>query len=267
VSGTAEEVPAGHGELTDDALTASFRVWQRRGGHRYSLDDVLTAHEAVRAAPGARAVLDLGTGIGSVLLMVAWRLGEARLVGVEAQAESLGLARRNVERNGVGARVTLVHGDLRQRAVQDAVGRGAFDLVTGTPPYFPPGTATPSPDAQRAHARHELRGGVEAYVRAAAVALAPGGRAVVCADARRPERVLGTAGEAGLVPLRRLDAVPRQGRKGPLFGVWTLARMEDVSAEVELEVAPPFVARDAEGRRTPEYLALREAFGLVALPR
>jgi tRNA1Val (adenine37-N6)-methyltransferase len=262
-------------ELTDDALTGDFRIWQRRGGHRYSLDDVLTADEAVRARPGARRVLDLGTGIGSVLLMVAWRLPEASLVGVEAQAGSFALAGRNLERNAMGDRAAVVHGDLRDAALQTGLAGGPFDLVTGTPPYFPPGTATPSPDAQRAHARHELRGGVEDYLEAARRVVGPGGRVVVCAAAARPSRVLDTAGRVGLVPLRRVDAVPRAGRGaspgvetgaagGALFSVWTLGRAADVPG-ARLEVAPPFVARDAQGRRTRAYLDLRAGFGLVPL--
>lgn len=257
----AECRPPSQDALTDDALTADFRVWQRRRGHRYSLDDVITAHEAVRACPRARRVLDLGTGMGSVLLMVAWRLPAAALVGVEAQAPSIALARWNVARNGVAHRVRLVHGDLRDPGWQAAEETLPFDLVVGTPPYFPPGTATPSPDAQRAHARHELRGGVEDYVRAAGRLVGVGGRVVVCAGAQRPGRVTDAAADAGLVPVRRLDVVPREGRRGPLFSVWTLARGPQVP--IALEVATPFVARDAHGRRTRAYLDLRASFGLV----
>jgi tRNA1Val (adenine37-N6)-methyltransferase len=256
-------------ELTDDALTADYRVWQRRRGHRYSLDDVITADEAVRACPSARRVLDLGTGIGSVLLMVAWRLPGATLAGVEAQEGSLALARRNVARNGLDGRVTLMHGDLRDATWQAAQAGAPFDLVVGTPPYFPPGTATPSPDSQRAHARHELRGGVEDYLGAAGRLVASGGRVVVCAAAQRPARVTDGARAAGLVPLRRLDVVPRAGQ-GALFAVWTLARAVDepavpLDAVVPVDVRPPFVARDATGARTRAYLDLRAAFGLLPL--
>ena len=58
-------------ELSDDAIAGTYRVHQRVRGHRYSLDDLATAHEAARAAPGARRVLDLGCGLGSVLTMLA----------------------------------------------------------------------------------------------------------------------------------------------------------------------------------------------------
>jgi tRNA1(Val) A37 N6-methylase TrmN6 len=243
-------------ELTSDAITASFRLVQRRRGHRFSVDDLATAWEAVRARPEAESFLDLGCGIGSVLLMVAWRLPTARGFGIEAQDISVELARRNVRENALGERVSLVHGDLRDAT--RAWSHGPHDLVTGTPPYWPVGTASPSPDPQRAACRIELRGGVEDYLAAAARVLSPRGAVVVCADGRAPERVLRGADAAGLVPIRRLDIVPRAS-KGTLFSVWTCAReaREPMAHESVL-------MRDDAGERTPASRAMRATFGLEA---
>jgi tRNA1Val (adenine37-N6)-methyltransferase len=255
------------GPLTDDALTGGYRVLQRKQGHRYSIDDVLTAHEACRARPDATHYVDLGCGLGSVLLMVAYKLPGARAVGVEAQDVSFGLAQQNVERNGQVDRITVQQGDLRdllqpepRAALLQALGREEGpQLISGTPPYMPVGTSTPSPDEQRRYARVELRGGVEAYLAAIGALLAPGGRGVVCCDARTPERALRGAAEAGLLPLRRLDAIPREGAEA-LFSVWTCARRQDVPDTVCAE--DRFVARDREGQRTPAYHALRAFFDL-----
>ena len=245
--------------LSDDAVAGSWRLVQRVRGHRYSLDDVATAWEAARERPEARRVLDLGTGIGSVAIMLAYRLPQASLVGIEAQEVSFGLAETNVARNGLSSRIELVHGDLRRCDLRERA-PGGFDLVTGTPPYFDPRAASPSTDAQRAYARLELRGGIEDYLRAGARALGAGGRLVVCGDARRPERVLDTALDAGLAPLARRDIVPRQG-KGALFTIWVLG---SPSAAVEpLEEREPLVARDAAGRRTEAADELRRFFGLT----
>lgn len=241
-------------ELTSDAVTASFRLVQRRRGHRFSLDDLATAWEAVHAAPGATSFVDLGCGVGSVLLMVAWRIAGARGFGIEAQDVSIDLARRNVRENGLEARVRLLHGDLRE--VTREWPHGPHDLVTGTPPYLPLGTATASPDPQRAAARLELRGGVEDYLAAAARVVSPEGVVVVCADGRAPERVIGGAAAAGLVPVRRLDVVPRAGR-AVLFSVWTCARATRGTID-HVEV----VMRDEAGERTEASRAMRRTFGL-----
>lgn len=244
--------------LSDDALTGTFRVYQRERGHRYSLDDVLTAREALRARPDAQHMLDIGCGLGSVLLSLAWKRPEARLVGVEAQAISFALARANVDRNGVTERVRLVHGDLRDEALLGTLD-GPFDLVTGTPPYAKPGTSTPAPDPQKQYARVEMRGGVEAYLATMKRVLREDGACVVCCDARARGRALDAAGPLGLALVRSLDAVPRRGR-APLFSVLTFVHTGRAPAHEER--AEPFVARDEHGHRTDEYFALRAFFGL-----
>jgi tRNA1Val (adenine37-N6)-methyltransferase len=271
-------------ELTDDALTDRVRVWQRRRGHRYSVDDVATAWLAIRARPDARSSLDLGCGIGSVLLMVADRLPQVRAVGVEAQAVSFALAERNVARSGLGARVALHAGDLRDVVLIEHLVReaGRFDLITGTPPYKALGTASVSPDSQRAHARVELRGGVEAYLQAAALALAPGGLFVMCAESALQARVRAGALAAGLVQVRQLDVIPMAERKARLFSVHCFTSVDPAQfaaascvsqAPGSASAAPgrishveQLVLRDASGARTDAAHALRAFFGLRGNP-
>ena len=244
--------------LQDDALTSGLRVWQRRRGHRYSLDDVLTAHDALQVGAQADRYLDLGCGIGSVLLMVSERLSASHIAGVEAQEISFSLAVQNAARNGLTDRISLHHDDFRSPDFLSVCGDD-YALITGTPPYKPPGTATPSPDTQRAFARMEYRGGVEDYLQVMGRCLAPGGHAVVCADGNRPDRVIAGAKAAGLVPIACTEAYPRRGRDTPLFSVWTLRHQTNGVRELERR---EFVAREANGHRTVEYIALREYFGL-----
>jgi tRNA1(Val) A37 N6-methylase TrmN6 len=285
-------------DLTDDALTDRVRILQRRNGHRYSVDDVATAWIALRATgphgAGVRSGLDLGCGIGSVLLMLADRLPSARAVGIEAQAASYALAERNIERNRLGRRVSVQFGDLRDRALLDrilqaeaAFGRETgFDLVTGTPPYKPLGTASLSPDPQRAHARVELRGGVEAYLNAAARVLEPNGVFVMCAQSELAPRVAAGAAAVRFAEIYRLDVIPRQARKSRLFAVHVFVRqaaadggsavserLRASGAGVSIHDADPhgrpvpltrerLVLRDEPGERTQEARAMRAYFGM-----
>ncbi len=242
------------GELTCDAITADFRIYQRRRGHRYSLDDLATAWEAAATVPDAATVLDMGCGIGSVLLMLAWRLPQARLWGIEALAMSRALALQSIALNDIQGRVDVLEGDLRE--VTTTWAHGPCDLVTGTPPYLPAGTAIPSPDPQRAAARIELRGGVEDYIVAAERVLAPRGTLVLCADGRKPERVLTAASSVGMHARRRRDIWPRAGAAHPLLSVWTLERQPGELARHAL------IVRDANGSQTADAKLLRETFGL-----
>ncbi len=247
-------MPDDLGPLTDDALTCDFRIYQRAKGHRFSSDDLATAYVAWHARPSAKRVLDLGCGIGSVLLHLAWKMPEASFVGVEAQAMSFALLERNVARNGVGERVRVHYGDLRDEGVIEKLGRD-FDLVTGTPPYFPPGAASDAMDEQRAYARIEYRGGIEDYLATAGRVVAEDGTVVVCGDARATERVAAGARAARLSVHARCDVIPREGER-PLFAIWTLGRAEREAATSSMTL------RDAAGERTEDARALRRFSGL-----
>ncbi|NUP10972.1 MAG: methyltransferase domain-containing protein [Polyangiaceae bacterium] len=245
------------GPLTDDLLTPDVRVYQRLDGHRFSSDDVATAFVAWSTCPEPSRVLDLGCGLGSVLLLLAWKMPEASLVGIEVQDVSFALLERNVARNGLSSRVSIRHGDLRDPEASSNLGTG-FDLVTGTPPYFPPGAAIDADDAQRAHARIEYRGGVEAYVAAAAPRLAPHGTFVLCGDARASSRVDVAANHHGLCVRARCDVFPRAGAQA-LFAIWTLgfeARALEVSS---------MTLRDGAGMPTEDADRLRMFSGFPSL--
>jgi tRNA1(Val) A37 N6-methylase TrmN6 len=235
-------------------LLGDWRIFQRIDGHRWSLDDLVTAGVAVEAAPAARLALDLGCGIGSVLMMIAWRLPGVRCLGLEAQPLSCSLARRSIDYNGIAGRCVVRNVDFRDEDALDRV--GCYDLVTGTPPYHDPGSGCVSDRPQRGPCRFELRGGVEAYCEAAARALGRGGRFVVCEAAGQRDRVERALEAAGLHLRSRLDVVPREG-KPPLFSVFE-------STLAPTEPAPPqvLVVRDREGRRTRELVALRARMGM-----
>ncbi len=243
-------------------LAGVWRIFQRLDGHRTSLDDLVTAWYGLEAVAGRAVtnVLDQGCGCGSVLMRLAWSLEQARVVGIEAQELSVGLARRSIAYNGVEHRVEVRHGDLRDAAMLPEVGH--FDLVTATPPYIPLGDGVVSATTQKGRCRFEYRGGIEGYCESAARALAPRGRFVVCHS--DPARVVVSAQAAQLTILERRDVIPREART-PLFSLFAMAHADEVATGdggQPLVLAPPLVIRDAEGARTPECMAVRTAMGM-----
>jgi tRNA1(Val) A37 N6-methylase TrmN6 len=247
-----DELEAELGEpITLDGLTATWKIFQRKRGHRHSTDDLLTAWYALEHAPGVTRVLDLGTGIGTVGLLVLSGLApDAELTCVEAQAISYRFLVENIALNGVGARVHPHHGDLRELALAEA-----FPLVTGSPPYFDPSAGVVPADSQKAHARFELRGDVRDYAHAARRHLAPDGTFVFCFPWQQRARVVPALDGAGFALVRSREVIPRAGID-PLFTVYA-AKLGARPHEVE----PPFVVRDAAGTPTSMYLAMRRRFG------
>lgn len=244
--------PASAPATTLDRLVGDWDILQLRRGQRFSTDDILTAWVGLRVRPQARRVLDLGHGVGSVGLFALHHLpAQTRLVGVELQANSAALAAQNAARNGVGQRVEVRAGDLRDPEV--CAGLGRFDLVLANPPYLPPGTALVSPYPERALARLELHGDVFDWCRVAAEHLEPEGAFVLCHSARdpRPEEALR---QCGLTLRTRLDVVFRAG-DAPMIAV----RVAGWGGT--LEERAPVVIRGADGAQTQDWLGIRDGAG------
>jgi tRNA1Val (adenine37-N6)-methyltransferase len=252
---------APHAGETLDFLCGHWRIFQLERGHKYSVDDVLTAHFAVTCAPRVTRHLDLGSGIGSVALLCAWRLPGTRVVTVEAQDASRALQERSVRFNGVADRFTLLAGDLR---TTDTTAHGPFDLVTGTPPYWPVGAALAAQHPQAVPARLETRGTLLDYAHAARAALAPGGVFVTVHQGSQHARALEMIAAAGLVAVRVLPVLFKEGAPVHESGIHLYAchRKEDVPTTLHAPfMEPPLTIRDAAGHVTAQYAALRVSFG------
>lgn len=243
---------------TLDFLCGRYRIFQYAKGHRYSTDDVVTAWYGTAHTPRVDRACDLGSGIGSVALISAWRLPGATFCTVEAQEMSIALARKSVRYNGLESRFTLYHGDLRDESI--LANEQPFDLVTGSPPYWPPGTATEAEHPQAIPARIEIRGSVADYAQAAARILAPGGLFAFVFPTVQLDRALEAVTNAGLTLIRRRDIVFREGEP-PVITLFAASRAEDIPATYQAFVEPPLTIRTRDGGVEPEYSAVRLSFG------
>jgi tRNA1Val (adenine37-N6)-methyltransferase len=245
---------------TLDAISGHFRLFQLRDGHRFSTDDVLTAWYGTTWAPSAARVLDLGSGIGSVGMIAAWRLPGARFVTIEVQEQSVRLAAKSAAYNGLDQRYDIRLADFRS---PEAFASGErFDLVLGSPPYFPPGTGIESDHPQRTASRFEMRGDISDYARVAAERLAPGGLfACVFPDLDRV-RVVEAAAVSALTIVRRRPVIFREGER-PLIALFAMMRQGDLPSYMHDRtwVEPPLVIRCADGQVHPEYAAVKLAVG------
>ena len=247
---------------TLDAISGHFRLLQLREGHRFSTDDILTAWYGTSWCPSARTALDLGSGIGTVGMIAAWRLPGARFVTVEAQDESVALARRSARYNGLEERYEIRHGDFRDPTLLRA--DETFDLITGSPPYFPLGAGVKSEHPQKLACRFELRGTIADYCSTAAAHLARGGwfACVFPTEPSQLARVEAGAAAAGLTIVRRRPIVFREGEL-PLIGLFGMMRRDDLPEWMRGKtwVEPELIIRTREGLIHPEYSAVKLAIG------
>ena len=243
-----------------DAISGHFRVFQLRKGHRFSTDDVLTAWYGTSWAPAAARVLDLGSGIGSVGMVAAWRLPGARFVTVEAQDDSVRLARKSAAYNGLTGRYDIRHADFRAPHALAAGER--FDLVLGSPPYFPPGTGIEGEHPQKVACRFETRGDIGDYCAVAAAHLASGGLFACVFPEEQRARIEAVAGEAALTIVRRRPVVFKEGEP-PLVTLFAMVPAGDLPERMRTQtwVEPALIIRAADGSVHPEYAAVKLSIG------
>ena len=100
-------------------------------------DSEVLVEAALKARPGARRVLDCGTGSGALLLAVLHGLQQAEGIGIDRSAGALKVAGDNAERLGLKARTQLLMADWTQPSWAKALGQ--FDLILANPPYVEDG--------------------------------------------------------------------------------------------------------------------------------
>jgi tRNA1(Val) A37 N6-methylase TrmN6 len=247
---------------TLDALSGHFRIFQLRDGHRFSTDDVLIAWYGTAWVPSASRVLDLGSGIGSVAMIAAWRVPGARIVTIEAQEVSVRLAAKSAVYNGLADRYEIRCADFRR---DEALGPAeAFDLVFGSPPYFPVGSGIEADHPQKVACRFELRGDIGDYAHVAARHLAAGGVFACVFPEEQRERVERAAAEEELTIVRRRPVIFREGEP-PLIGLFVMMRSTDLPPRMRGRTwtEPPLAIRSADGDVHPEYAAVKLAVGFL----
>jgi len=240
-----------HPDETRDRLTSRLNITQKRRGHRAASDDTLLAWAAARTCPDAVRVLDLGSGKGTVAMLLLQRLPSCRVIGLEALEASHELAIRNAHLNSLGDRWDPRIGDLRDLCV--LAGESRFDLVTGAPPFMPVGSGVVPEDTQRAAGRFELRGGVRDYAEAAVRYLAEGGKVVFLMDGLESSRsrAVQALTAAGLT-LNNVTAVcPFPGRD-PIYRIFGASAGFGSTTEQSL-----CMRIDGKSGFSPEYEAIR----------
>ncbi len=113
-----------------------------------------------------RSVLELGCGSGIVSIGMAKLYGR-RVTGIDCDVESIEIAKRSSEINGVSDRTEFFRLDVRE--VPGFFEAETFDMVVFNPPHFT--GKVESPDIVRARVRTASEEIVEAFCRAASWSL------------------------------------------------------------------------------------------------
>ena len=109
-----------------------------QGTFPLSTDSMLLAHFA--SLPRNAKVLDLGSGAGTLGLLLCAKDPGCQVTGIEITESGHEAATQNIVRNGLDSRLTSICGDVRH--VPSEFAPGSFHCCISNPPYFSGGPAS-----------------------------------------------------------------------------------------------------------------------------
>ena len=169
-------------------------------GFPLSTDSMVLAHFA--RLPRHARVLDLGSGCGTLGLLLCADDPGCSVTGLEIDPAAHAVAQQNIERNGLSGRMESICADLRS-----FTGSG-FPVCISNPPYFSGGPAS----TRHPTARREDTCQPEELFEAAAKALRYGGDFFLVRKPERLAQLIGCGAKQGLEAKRLLLLRHKQER-------------------------------------------------------
>lgn len=185
-------------ETLDAIFDGKLKLYQSRGGYRFSLDALLLGHFVTLKRH--ERIVDFGTGNGIIPLILATQHSSVTITGVEYQPSMAERAQRNVKLNGLEKRVVICQGDVRR--IDAVLPPESFDVAVCNPPYRRPSSGRLSPDHERQIARHEIHGGLSDFLEAGELLLRGKGRIALIYLAGRAVDLLSSMRRSRLEPKR-----------------------------------------------------------------
>lgn len=169
-------------ETLEDLQINGLFILQKKEAFRFGMDAVLLSNFV--SVKKQHKILDLGTGTGILPILLAAKTGAQSFKGLEISSEAVDMAKRSVEGNGLGDKIEIIHGDIKEAV--SFFGAGSFDAIVTNPPYTKVGSGIINPADSKAVARHEVCCTLEDVLTAAARLLKPQGRFFMV---HRPDRL------------------------------------------------------------------------------
>ena len=196
-------------ERIDDLQRNNLKIIQDPGRFCFGMDAVLLSGFAT-AGKGDK-LLDLGTGTGILPILLSAKTEAAELTGLEIQPESADMADRSVRLNGIGDRVKILRGDIKE--ADKLFPLSSMDVITCNPPYMIGEHGLTNPESPKAIARHEIECTFEDVARVTERILKPNGHFYLVHRPFRLSEILCTLTKYHLEPKRMRLVYPFSDRE------------------------------------------------------
>ena len=213
-----------------ETLFNGFTLDIAPGAFPLSTDSIALA--AFVRLPKQARVLDLGSGCGTLGIMLCAADKGCKVTGIELDPQAHEMALQNITRNQLQGRLESICADLT--AIAEHFDTGCFDVCVSNPPYFTSGPISKTTPL----ARHEQSCSLDTWMASAARAIKFGGDFYLVHKPERLAEIFSAACAHHLEPkrlclLRHKEAGPVtlilvQCRKGAKPGlIWEEASLHD----------------------------------------
>ncbi len=167
-----------------DTLRNGNKIIQATDSFMFGIDAVLLSQFACSGVRADDSCIDLGTGNGIISLLMEKSCRAKAFTGLEIQKKAVELAKRSVELNGLGDRIKIVQGDIKN--VSRIFEKHSFNVAVSNPPYALVSQGKQNACDEKTIARHEVLCTLEDVVAAADYLLHTHGKLFMI---HRPERL------------------------------------------------------------------------------
>lgn len=145
---------------SDKFLNGKVIVKQPEKGYRAGIDAVLLA--AAVHPKASDHILDIGAGVGTVMLCLAALSPNIHITGLEIQPDLVALNQQNISDNHFADRLKIIQGDIMTPPSQ--IKPNSYDHVISNPPFYAYGQKAYSDSKSKSLARHVTSGTVQDWI-------------------------------------------------------------------------------------------------------
>ncbi|MBN1574860.1 MAG: methyltransferase [Deltaproteobacteria bacterium] len=218
-------------------------VDQPEGGYRYSMDPFLLV-SFVRLKRGEK-VIDFGSGVGVIGIVLAALYPDANITGIEIQRELHEASLRNIEINDLLNRVNSRLGDFRR--IGDYFRPSSFTAAVSNPPYYREDDCRVSGKMGVAAAKHGITGGIKEIIDESSLVLKAGGSLSIIYPAEKYQYLETLLNDGGF-SIKRVRFVKSMER----LEARTVMLEAVLGVTAQTEVTAPLVVHDEDGGYTNE---------------
>ena len=225
----------------DIAIEQDDRVWKA------GTDAILLGSWIPKIIHTASSILDIGTGSGILLLMLAKSYAAAGLMGIDNHKPAIDLAQRNADRSSWKDRIQIEHSSLEDLSKEK---QGRFDLIITNPPFF--NEEVKSTSVQRLVSKHSNKKSAD-WIRHMKSLLSEEGSIFLILPDKEMKEWITAANELGLYVSHRLNVYSFEANTQPKR---VLVRLTNNLVKIRIE---EMVMLESDNTYTPAYAAWLQA--------